>query len=89
MTYLQLSLYGIPAIVNCGNTLTQEIRFKMETPLFFSQYWKFRKFYEKNSEKEQEEIQKNKDVFIEKKTTENKSIFNETIIKGNCQISLW
>lgn len=86
MTYIQLSLYGVPAIVYCGNALTGEIRFKMETPLFFLNYWKFRKFYQKNSE---EEIHKNKEVFIAEKTTENKIIFNETIIKGNCQISLW
>ena len=41
MVYIQLSLYGIPAIVKCGNTLTQEIRFTLVTPLYFLQYWKF------------------------------------------------
>ena len=44
MTYIQLALYGVPAIVRCGNTLTQEMRFKLETPLFFLHYSKFRKF---------------------------------------------
>ena len=32
MAYIQLALYGVPAIVRCGNTLTQEMRFKMERP---------------------------------------------------------
>lgn len=35
MVYIQLSLYGIPAIVKCGNTLTQEIRFTLVTPYIF------------------------------------------------------
>ena len=55
MAYIQLALYGVPAIVRCGNTLTQEMRFKMETPLFFLHYSKFRKFYMQN----QKEIKKN------------------------------
>lgn len=82
MTYIQLALYGIPAIVSCGNALTQEIRFKMETPLYFMQYWKFRKHYIR-SEKETEQ------KIIMEKPLENKINYNETIIKGNCQISLW
>ena len=79
MTYLQLSLYGIPAIVYCGNTLTQEMRFKMETPSYFIQYWKFQKSYNQNNQKD-----------IEQNESNNKSnLFNEVIIKGNSQLSLW
>ena len=80
MTYIQLALYGVPAIVRCGNTLTQEMRFKMETPLFFLHYSKFRKFYMKN----QNEIKENT-VVIDKSKITNQNLF----IKGNCQITLW
>lgn len=83
MTYIQLSLYGIPAIVCCGDTLSQKMRFKMETPLFFLQYWKFRKFYKQNQEEKQNKI------IIDKSKITNQNIFKETTIKGNCQISLW
>jgi hypothetical protein len=86
MTYIQLSLYGIPAIVYCENSLTQEMQFKMETPLFFLQYWKFRKFYMKPNEEELE--QNNKKIIIER-PTEKQIILKETTVKGNCQISLW
>lgn len=85
MTYIQLSLYGIPAVVCCGNALTQETRLKMETPLYFMQYWKFRKFYMHSVEEPREANQK---IIIEK-SIENQISYKETIIKGNCQISLW
>ncbi len=85
MTYIQLSLYGIPAVVYCGNALTKETRFKMETPLYFMQYWKFRKFYMRSEEETQEANQK---IIIEK-SIENQISYKETIIKGNSQISLW
>lgn len=84
MTYIQLALYGVPAIVRCGNTLTQEMRFKMETPLFFLHYSKFRKFYMKN----QNEIKENT-VVIDKSKITNQNLFKEVTIKGNCQIALW
>lgn len=77
MTYIQLSLYGIPAIVTCGNTLTQEMRFKMETPFYFLNYFKFRKRHKQNDDN-------NIDKPIEKQI-----LFKETIVKGNCQITLW
>lgn len=89
MTYIQLSLYGIPAVVYCGNALSQEMRFKMETPLFFLQYWKFRKFYMQSNEEGQEETGQNNNKIIIEKPTENQIIFKETTVKGNCQISLW
>lgn len=84
MTYIQLALYGVPAIVRCGNTLTQEMRFKMETPLFFLHYSKFRKFYMKN----QNEIKENT-VVIDKSKITNQNLFKEVTIKRNCQITLW
>ena len=84
MTYIQLALYGVPAIVRCGNTLTQEMRFKLETPLFFLHYSKFRKFYMKN----QNEIKENT-VVIDKSKITNQNLLKEVTIKGNCQITLW
>jgi len=78
MTYIQLSLYGIPAIVTCGNALTNEVIFKMETPFFFTNYIKFRKAFLRTAEDEET-----------KKITINKNIFKEHTVKGNCQISLW
>ena len=84
MTYIQLSLYGIPAVVYCGNTLTQKMRFKMGTPLYYLQYWKFQKFYE---QKDQDKENENKIVI--KKTIEKENLLNEVTIKGNSQLSLW
>lgn len=89
MTYIQLSLYGIPATVYCGDTLSQNIRFKLETPLFFIQYWKFEKFYIQSNEERQEQLQQNEKKIIIEKPIENENLFNEVTIKGNCQISLW
>ena len=89
MTYIQLSLYGIPAIVYCGNTLTGKILFKMETPLFFLQHWKFMQFYRKNKNNCQDElIQKENKIIIEKSVA-NQNLFKELIVKENNQISLW
>lgn len=84
MTYIQLALYGIPATVYCGNTLANKIRFKMETPLFFLNYWKFRKFYMQSDDESQESNEK---IIIEK-VVQNQN-FKEVMIKENCQISLW
>lgn len=84
MTYIQLALYGIPAIVYCGNALTNEISFKMETPLYFLQYWKFRNAFVKNSENR---INSNQNEIIVDETIKNK--LKEVMIKGNCQISLF
>lgn len=89
MTYIQLSLYGIPAVVYCGDTLSQKMRFKMETPLYFLQYWKFRKFYTQSNELEQEKIEQNNNKIIIEKPIENQNLFKEVTIKGNGQISLW
>lgn len=82
MTYIQLSLYGIPAIVYCGNTLTQEIRFELTTPLFYLNYWKFQKFYSTENTSKSEihlDNQNNKKIYE----------FKETIKNGNHQISFW
>ncbi len=89
MTYIQLALYGIPAVVYCGNTLTLETKFKMETPLYFLQYWKFRKFYMQDTEKSSEESINNDNQIIIEKPLKNQNLFKEVTIKGNCQISLW
>lgn len=89
MTYIQLSLYGIPAVVHCGDTLTQKMRFKMETPFFFTNYWKFRKFYKNESAENQKEIEESQNKIIIDKPVENQILLKETIVKGNCQITLW
>lgn len=39
MVYIQLSLYGIPAIVNNGNTLTRELFDTWLTPIFICDGW--------------------------------------------------
>ena len=82
MTYIQLALYGIPAVVTCGNALAHESRFRMETPFFFLNYWKFRKSHIEDDEENQNKI-------IIDKPIENNNLFKETTVKGNCQISLW
>lgn len=81
MTYIQLSLYGIPAIVYCGDALSQEIRFKMETPLYFLQYWKFRNFNKQCSEESIVELNQNESSTV--------NSLKEVLMKGNYQISLW
>lgn len=83
MTYIQLALYGIPAIVYCGNALTGETRFKMETPLYFLQYWKFRKVF---IQKPENNTTNQKEIIVDK-TIQNK--FKEVMVKGNCQISFF
>lgn len=85
MTYIQLSLYGIPAVVYCGDSLSQNIRFKLETPLFYLQYWKFRKMYMQENEDTYEIVNETKKIQINDKP----KIYNEVIIKGNNQLSLW
>ena len=82
MTYIQLTLYGIPAIVNCGNVLTQETRFKLETPLYFMQYWKFQKSHNQDSPKDTEQNESSNII-------QESNLFNEVIVKGNSQLSLW
>ena len=85
MTYIQLSLQGIPAIVCCGDTLTQEIRFKLETPLYFLYSWKFKDSF--TEQKLEKNIIKTQNQVMANTITENK--FTEVSIKGNCQISLF
>ena len=82
MTYIQLALYGIPAVVHCGDSISQKMRFQMETPLFFMNYWRFRQFFmTDNQESEEKDIIDN--------SMKKQILFNEATIKGNCQISLW
>ncbi len=83
MAYIQLSLYGIPAIVKCGNALTQEIKFTLVTPLYFLQYWKFRKDF---IQKTEDNTTNQKEIIINK-TIQDK--FKEVMVKGNCQISFF
>lgn len=82
MTYIQLALYGIPAIVSCGNSLTLKNKFNLETPLYFLQYWKFNDGIIEKSENTLNSEQ-NKIIVNEKNQ------FKEIMIKGNCQISLF
>lgn len=83
MVYIQLSLYGIPAIVKCGNTLTQEIKFTLVTPLYFLQYWKFRKAF---IQKPEDNTTNQKETIVDQ-TIQDK--FKEVMVKGNCQISFF
>lgn len=77
MTYIQLSILGIPAIVNCGNALTNEVFFTMKTPFYYLNYYKFRN------------KRKNIDKDYSKETTKIQYTFNETVKNGNMQISFW
>lgn len=83
MTYIQLALYGIPAIVYCGDALTRETKFKMETPLYFLQYWKFRNAF---IQKQENNTTNQKEILVDR-TIQNK--FKEVMVKGNCQISFF
>ena len=61
----------------------------METPLFFLNYWKFRRFYTKDKHDTSENGKKSTEIknVIE---SENQNLnLKEVIIKGNCQITLW
>ena len=89
MTYIQLSLYGIPAIVHCGDALSLKMKFQMETPFFFMNYWKFSKIFRQNNKQVQEKIKRCQNKIIIDKPIENQILFKETIVKGNCQITLW
>lgn len=42
MTYIQCSLYGIPAVIEQRNAITQECRAKWYTPLYIWHGWHFR-----------------------------------------------
>lgn len=81
MTYIQLSLYEIPAIVYCEDTLSQELRFKMETPRYYIHLSKFKSFYL------QENNTNHSNKIVIQKPIEN--TFKEVAIKGISQISLW
>lgn len=81
MTYIQLSLYGIPAIVYCGETLSMKMNFHLETPLYFMNYWKFR-----NRKNTKNDENNETDEIIEK---ENIIKFNEVTKNGVCQMSFF
>lgn len=79
MTYIQLSLYGIPAIVCCGDSITMNINFHLETPMYFFNSWRFENdFIESDNEENLKYEQQEKIIK-----------FKETTVMGNCQISLW
>ncbi len=78
MTYVQLSFYGIPAIVFCGDAISQKMNFKLETPLYFINYWKFGK---------PQNIGNNE--IEEKEKINNITNFKEVTKNGICQISFW
>lgn len=50
MTYLQLSLIGVPAIVYQRDTLTMKTWQKWETPAYIMQYLRFKKYGERNEQ---------------------------------------
>ena len=91
MSYIQLSMYGIPAVVYCRDSISMKTSFRMETPFFFLQYHKFRKFYEDDKYKvpKVKTTSDNKQKTSIDKTIENKNLYKEAIVKGNCQVSLW
>lgn len=77
MTYIQLSLYGIPAVVYCGDSIAMKMNFCLETPFYFLNSWRFKKYDEF---KKEDRIKDKQEKIIK---------FSEVTIKGNCQFSLW
>ncbi len=53
MTYLQLSLYGIPAVVIHGNSLTMEEWSQWKTPIYQMEGWRFRSEFQQLADHEQ------------------------------------
>ncbi|MCA6219558.1 ssDNA-binding domain-containing protein [Photorhabdus sp. UCH-936] len=43
MTYIQLSLLGVPAVVTVGNSLTNVMSQKMVTPMYHLGFWQFKR----------------------------------------------
>lgn len=78
MTYIQLSLYEIPAIVSCENTISMEKNFSLETPAYLMNYKKFEKFGNTEEHKNNGIIEK-----------ENIIKFNEVTKNGMCQMSFF
>ena len=92
MSYLQLSLYGIPAILCCGDVFSRKMNFCLQTPSFYLQYWKFKKFFKQEANKktiEKNNTEKIKQAIIIDKPIIDNKLFKEVTIKGNTQISLW
>ena len=89
MTYLQLSLYGIPAIIHCGNALTQDYNFSLHTPSFICQYMKFSNFYTSNKNQDIQNTEKIENDIDTKPIILNQNLYKEVTIKGNSQFSLW
>lgn len=79
MTYVQLSLYGIPGIVYCGDSITLKMNFQLETPMYFFYNWKFQNSYKEKETKENQEYNEQEKIINLKEAT----------VMGNCQISLW
>lgn len=75
MTYVQLSLYGIPAIVCHEDSLSMKKYFELETPSYLINYKKFEKF---TNNKVNENV-----------NSENIIKFNEVIKNGVCQMSFF
>ena len=65
------------------------MNFKMETPFYFMNYWKFRKLYTKKNKEKQNENQASQNKIVIDKPIEKQILLKETIVKGNCQITLW
>ncbi len=53
MCYLQLSLYGIPAVVVHGNTLSMQEWSRWYTPVYMIDGWAWRRISEDNQDKQQ------------------------------------
>lgn len=78
MTYLQLSLYGIPAVVIHGNSLTNEVWSVWYTPIYIAQGWDYRLEIDSKEQKS------------EKETTIQDVVPNENFVElNNGQMSLF
>lgn len=90
MAYLQLSLYGIPAVIIHGNSLTNEEWSRWYTPVYMINGWPMRERVENLLETIQEATQDRPAVKSEEIPTEIKEDFTpETEIKEYEQIAIF
>ena len=90
MAYLQLSLYGIPAVIIHGNSLTNEEWSRWYTPVYMVEGWPFRERVD-NFLETIHEATKDKTVVSAEEipTIENEEYIPEKEIKDYEQISIF
>ena len=90
MAYLQLSLYGIPAVIIHGNSLTLEEWSRWHTPVYMTNGWLFKERME-NPLQTIQEISKENDnkIAVDMSQEDDECIELDTEIKEFEQLSLF